>query len=62
MLQLVNHPAFTSIHRFKREAIAQTISFPNRMLMAGFASPPVLVGLVLSLCAALATVALLAAS
>ena len=62
MLQLVNHPAFTSIHRFKREAIAQTISFPNRMLMAGFASPPILVGLVLSLFAALATVALLAAS
>ena len=61
MLQLVNHPAFTSIHRYKREAIAQTISFPNRMLMAG-SSPPVLVGLVLSLCAALATVALLAAS
>lgn len=60
MLYLVTHPAFTSIHRFKREAIIQTISFPNRMLMAGFASPPILVGLVLSLIAALCNVALLA--
>lgn len=60
LLELASDPAFDSIHRFKRDSIAETISSPNSMLMAGFAGPRFLVGLLLALGAAVAEIAILA--
>ena len=53
---------FEDIHRFKREAIVETISFPNKMLMTGFAGPRVFVATVLILAAALTNIAILTLS
>ena len=53
---------FEGIHRFKREAIVETISFPNKMLMTGFAGPRVFVATVLILAAALTNIAILTLS
>lgn len=58
-LELCTDPSFENIHRFKRDAISETISFPNGLLMAGFAGPRVFVPLVLALCAALANIVIM---
>ena len=60
LVELASNTDFDDIHRFKREAIVETISYPTKMLMAGFAGPRALVALVLSLGAALANIAILA--
>ena len=45
---------------YETEAIVETISYPTKMLMAGFAGPRALVALILSLGAALTNIAILA--
>lgn len=59
LVQLASNTDFDGIHRFKREAIVETISYPNKMLMTGFAGPSVFVATCLTLCAALANIAIL---
>ena len=60
LVELASNSDFDDIHRFKRKAIVETISYPSKMLMASFAGPRALVALVLSLGAALTNIAILA--
>lgn len=60
LAQMASMSDFDGIHRFKREAILETISSPNKMMMAGFAGPRVFAGMALSLAAAFANIAIIA--
>lgn len=59
-IELCTDPAFADMHRFKRDAITQTISFPNGLMMAVFAGPRIFVPVCLALIAASANLLALA--
>ena len=54
--------AFAGIHQFKRAAILENISYPNKMMMTGFAGPRLFMATALILAAALGNLVILALS
>lgn len=54
--------AFADIHQFKRAAIRENISYPNKMMMTGFAGPRLFMATALILAAALGNLVILALS
>jgi hypothetical protein len=62
LVNMASMPDFDDIHRFKREAMLETINSPNKMMMAGFAGPRLFLATALILVAALGNIAILALS
>ena len=62
LAQMASMSDFDGIHRFKREAILETISSPNKMMMTGFAGPRLFMATALILAAALGNLVILALS
>mgnify|MGYP006268609823 CR=1 FL=1 len=62
MMKMVVDPTFEDTHKYKLLGVAETFSFPSQTILRFYVTPRVWVLLVLALAAALAQIAILAAS